>query len=59
MANPLGNPIPVGETNTEPVEKTLEYGECPECGGRARSAGETPSKEFFECGCGHSFTEQV
>jgi len=60
MANPLGDPIPVGETDTEAVEQEAEYGTCPECGGRGSPCGSTATKDFLKCEyCGENFSEQI
>jgi len=56
----FGEPIPVGETETEAVENETEYGTCPECGGRGNPCGSTTTVEFLKCEyCSETFKEQI
>ena len=56
----IGEPIPIDDSDPEPVEQVDEYGTCPECGGRGSLCGRTPAKEFLKCEyCGENFSEEI
>jgi len=57
MGNPLGGPVPVGETE---VEQNGEAGICPDCGGRGNPCGSTLETQFYNCEhCPNTFSEDI